>query len=123
MNMMWIDLSFQVQYEPTYQAKRKLDDIAAGALAGAKAAFAARNLDEAERLSGIAVSADDSKPTPLVIKGAIRRLRGSEEGVHLMAKLAARTIDTESFYTLVETYAGLPKAISPIRGITLRKAA
>ena len=62
------------------------------------------NLEEADRLSGVAISADDTKLEPLAIKAAIRRRKGNGAGERLMTELAAPALEEKLFKLLVEHY-------------------
>jgi hypothetical protein len=98
---LWLDQSFGWHYQPREQAHKTLDRIATDSINGAKAALAARNFEEAERLSGVAISANDRLVAPFAIRAAIRRLQDNVTGEALMAELAARVLDKESFTLLV----------------------
>jgi hypothetical protein len=101
---LWIDQSLHQHYEPTDEVKRKLSRIADEAIESAASALRNSDLPEAERLSGVAISADDQRVEPLAIKAAIRRIQGNDGGEHLMAKLAERALNQELFKVLVDRY-------------------
>jgi hypothetical protein len=100
---LWIDQHFERHYEPVEDADRTLRSIADEAIKGAGEALRRGDNPEAERLSGVAISADDSRVEPLAIKAAIRRL-GNRPGEGLMADLAAPFLDARCFGLLVADY-------------------
>jgi hypothetical protein len=101
---LWIDQAFQRHYRPRDEANRELGRIAAEAIGNAEEALRLGNLAEAERLSGVAISADDTKLEPLAIKAAIRRIQGNAVGESLMAELAASVLEERRFKLLVDDY-------------------
>jgi len=101
---LWIDQDFQRHYQPRDEANRELSRIAAEAIENATEALHRGNLEEAQRLSGVAISADDTKLEPLAIKAAIRRLQGNSAGERLMAELAAPVLEERLFTLLVDNY-------------------
>jgi hypothetical protein len=116
---LWIDQSFQQHYEPADEAKEKLSRIADEAIEGAASALRNNELLDAERLSGVAISADARKMEPLAIKAAIRRRQGNEAGEHLMEELAEPVLNNESFRLLVDKYSGsLPRQARAARSYT-----
>jgi hypothetical protein len=82
----------------------------------ARAALKLGDLEEAERCSSVAISADDRKISPLAIKGAIRRRNGDEAGFRLMALLAEPRATIQEFKTLVDYYLTLHRG-SPMKGM------
>jgi hypothetical protein len=101
---LWIDQAFQRHYQPRDEAKRELSRIAAEGIKNAEEALRLGNLAEAERLSGVAISADDRKLEPLAIRAAIRRFHGNAVGESLMAELAAPVLEERRFELLVNDY-------------------
>ena len=101
---LWIDQAFQRHYQPRDEANRELSRIAAEAIENATDALHRGNLEEAERLSGVAISADDKRVEPLAIKAAIRRAQGNSAGERLMAELAAPVLEERLFKLLVDDY-------------------
>lgn len=101
---LWIDQAFQRHYQPRDEANRELSRIAAEAIENATDALHRGNLEEAERLSGVAISADDTKLEPLAIKAAIRRRKGNDAGERLMTELAAPVLEERLFKMLVDNY-------------------
>jgi|SRR5580658_169059 hypothetical protein len=101
---LWVDQAFQPHYQPRDEANRKLSRIAAEGIKNAGEALRRGNLEEAQRLSGIAISADDKRVEPLAIKAAIRRVQGNETGERLMAELAAPVLEERLFKLLVDNY-------------------
>jgi hypothetical protein len=101
---LWIDQAFQRHYQPRDEANRELSRIAADAIENATDALHRGNLEEAERLSGVAISADDTKLEPLAIKAAIRRRKGNDAGERLMTELAAPVLEERLFKMLVDNY-------------------
>jgi hypothetical protein len=104
---LWVDQSFQWHYEPVDEAEDKLRGIANEEIKHAEEALQRNDLEQAERLSGIAISADDRRVEPLAIKAAIRRMRGNKAGERLMAKLAAPVLNGTLFNLLVTQYCDL----------------
>jgi hypothetical protein len=101
---LWIDQTSQWHYQPRDEANRELSRIAAEAIENATDALHRGNLEEAERLSGVAISADDKRVEPLAIKAAIRRAQGNSAGERLMAELAAPVLEERLFKLLVDDY-------------------
>src|ERR1019366_1042950 len=101
---LWVDESFQWHYQPLDEAKRHLRDIAEKTIRSAEGALRRDDLRQAERLSGVAISADDRRVEPLAIKAAIRRIQKNKTGEQLMAELAAPALDERSFNLLVGHY-------------------
>lgn len=101
---LWVDQSQDWHYEPRGQVDKTLDEIAIASIENAEAALRAGNLGEAERLSGVAISANDRRVEPLAIKAAIRRVQRSTSGEALMAELAAPALEGRPFGVLVTDY-------------------
>ena len=101
---LWIDQSFKWHYQPLDEAKQELRRIADRAIQIAEGALRKGDLRQAERLSGVAISADDRRVEPLAIKAAIRRIQKNKTGERLMAELAAPVLDERSFNLLVDHY-------------------
>ena len=101
---LWVDESFQRHYQPLDVAEQELRGIADEAIRNAEDAVRRGDRHQAERFSGVAISADDRRVQPLAIKAAIRRLDKNRTGEQLMAELAAPVLDERSFNVLVEPY-------------------
>jgi hypothetical protein len=101
---LWIDQVFQRHYQPRDEADRELSRIAAAGIENAEEALRRGNIEEAERLSSVAISADDKRVEPLAIKAAIRRAKGKTAGERLMAELAAPVLEERLFKLLVDDY-------------------
>jgi hypothetical protein len=101
---LWVDQSYDWHYEPRGHVDATLEQIATASIGEAEATMRAGNLSEAERFSGIAISADDRRVEPLAIKAAIRRLQHSASGEALMAELAAPVLEGRLFGLLVGDY-------------------
>jgi len=101
---LWIDQAFQRHYQPRDEANRELSRLAAEGIKNAEEALHRGDLEEAERFSGVAISADDRRVEPLAIKAAIRCARGDSAGGRLMAELAAPVLDERLFKLLVDAY-------------------
>ena len=101
---LWVDQSFQWHYQPLDTAKHELHRIADEAVQNAADALRRDDLLQAERLSSIAISANDRRVEPLAIKAAIRRLQGNKAGEQLMAELAAPALEERLFNLLVDDY-------------------
>lgn len=130
---LWIDQSFQPHYQHSAEAHGELGCIATEAIGRAEEALRQGNLPEAERLSGIAISADDRRVEPLAINAAISRLNRDAPGERLMAELAASTLEARLFKMLVDDYcqaaprqkpaAPASSSGSPMRGMACQRAA
>jgi hypothetical protein len=105
---LWLDQRFAWHYEPRAQADKTLGQIATGSIREAEAALREGKLKEAERLCGVAISADDTRVAPLVLKAAIRRMQRNATGESVMAELAAPALDERSFTQLVNNYPEAP---------------
>lgn len=101
---LWVDQTFQEHYEPGEAAREKLHNIAKQAIHEAEEAWRKGAFEEAERLSGIAISADDRQLKALAIKAAIHRLRRNAAGERLMVELASTFLDDDGFALLVDHY-------------------
>jgi hypothetical protein len=101
---LWVDQSFQWHYQPWGEAEQELRRIADEAIRNAEDALRKGDLQKAERLSGVAISADDRRVEPLAIKAAICRLNGNQAGEQLMAELAAPALKGKPFNGLVGDY-------------------
>jgi len=101
---LWIDQSFQRHYQPLDEAESELGRIAERAIHEAEEALRQGNLADAERLSGVAISANDRRVEPLAINAAISRLNGDAAGERLMAELAASALEARLFKMLVDEY-------------------
>ena len=100
---LWVDQKFGYHYEPREHANRTLRRIADEAIAAAEESLRNGEHEKAERLCGVAMSANDSRVEPFAIKAAIRRLDG-KPGTDLMAELARPFIGQEGFNRQVEDY-------------------
>jgi hypothetical protein len=101
---LWVDQSFQWHYQRLDEVKRKLRAIAEEAIRNAEDALRRDDRQQAERLSGVAISADDRRVEPLAIKAAIRRIQRNSAGERLMAELAAPVMEERLFNLLVDDY-------------------
>ena len=101
---LWVDESFQWHYRPLDEAEQELRRIAEKAIHSAEGALRRDELRQAERLSGVAISADDRRVEPLAIKAAIRRIDKNKTGEQLMAELAAPVLEERLFNLLVDHY-------------------
>jgi hypothetical protein len=101
---LWVDQSFQCHYQRLDEVKRKLRAIAEEAIRNAEDALRRDDRQQAERLSGVAISADDRRVEPLAIKAAIRRIQRNSTGERLMAELAAPVLEERLFNLLVDDY-------------------
>ena len=110
---LWIDQSFQLHYQPLDEAGQNLSRIATEQIGHAEDAFRKDDLGQAERSSGVALSADDARVEPLAIKAAICRIRGDQSGERLMAKLAASVLEERLFNLLVEDYCASRQQLAP----------
>jgi hypothetical protein len=101
---LWVDQSFQPHYQPRAVAEQTLRRIADEEIKNAEDALRSGDLPRAERLSGVAISADYRRVEPLAVKAAIRRTQGDKGREHLMAKLAAPVLEERLFNLLVDYY-------------------
>jgi len=101
---LWVDQSFQWRYQPLDEAEQELRHIADEAIRKAEDALQKGDLQQAERLSGVAISADDRRVEPLAIEAAICRIQGNKTGEQLMAELAAPVLEERLFNLLVDDY-------------------
>jgi hypothetical protein len=101
---LWVDESFQWHYQPLYEAEQELRRIADKAIQSAEDALRRNDLQGTERLSGVAISANDRRVEPLAIKAAIRRIQKNKTGEQLMAELAAPVLEERLFTLLVNDY-------------------
>jgi hypothetical protein len=101
---LWVDQSFQWHYQRLDEVKRKLRAIAEEAIRNAEDALRRDDRQQAEHLSGVAISADDRRVEPLAIKAAIRRIQRNRTGERLMAELAAPVMEERLFSLLVDDY-------------------
>ena len=101
---LWVDQSFKWHYQPLDEAEPELRRIADKAIQSAEDALRRGDLRQAERLSGVAISADDRRVEPLAIKAAIRRIQKNKTGEQLMAELAAPVLEERLFNLLVDDY-------------------
>jgi hypothetical protein len=98
---LWVDQEMEPHYEPHATAQETLRSIANDSIQDAREAFAHGKRAEADRLCGVALSADDRLVEALAIKAAIRRQQQDTAGERVMAKLASRTLGPEAFERLV----------------------
>lgn len=89
---LWVDQKMAAHYEPRAKADEALRSIANDSIRDAREAFAGGNQAEADRLCGVALSADDRLVEALAIKAAIRRQRRDAAGERVMGKLASRAL-------------------------------
>ena len=101
---LWVDQSFQWHYQPWDEAEQDLRHIADEAIRNAADALRRDDLQQAERLSGVAISANDRRLAPLAIKAAIHRINGNKAGEQLMAELAAPALEESDFSEMVDRY-------------------
>lgn len=101
---LWVDQQFAWHYEPRDQINKTLGRIATDSIREAEAALKAGKLEQAERLCGVAISADDTRVEPLAIKAAIRRMQRNTTGESLMAELATPVLEERLFTLLVDAY-------------------
>ena len=99
---LFIDQAFQPQYKLREVVNSELRAIALKYISEAQAALRRGSFDEADRLAGIAISADDRLVEPLVIMAAIQRAKQDKGGEQLMASLVPSTVTENSFQELVD---------------------
>lgn len=138
---LWFDEEFVQHYEPFVDARDRLREIADSKIDQAQQALYAGNLDAAERLTAVAIRADDGRQEPFAIRAAIRLSRGKTNAIAVMKLLAPPTIGDTAFAALVEYYSGylrqapvvqssapadhqpLPSRGRPMQGVAARKPA
>ena len=101
---LWMDRASQWRYQPRDEVNRELSRIAAEEIRNAEGALQRGDLQQADRYSSVAISADDKRVEPLAIKAAIRRAQGNKAGERLMAELAAPVLEERLFKLLVDNY-------------------
>jgi hypothetical protein len=101
---LWIDQASRWHYEPREEANKELSRTASEEIQQAEDALRRGDLQQAERHSGVAISANDKRVEPLAIKAAIRRLQENAAGERLMAELAAPVLEGRKFKLLVDDY-------------------
>ena len=101
---LYVDEAFQHHYQPREKANAWLDEVADRSIVEAENALTRGDYEEADRLAGVAISANDRKVTPLVIKAAVDRARGDHSGEQLMASIAQRFVPTPLFNRIVDHY-------------------
>ncbi len=99
---LYIDQEFQPQYKLRETVNSELLAIAIKYIAQAQAEFRNGSFAEADRLAGIAISADDRLVEPLVIMVAIHRAKHDVAGEQLIASLVPSTVMESSFQELVD---------------------
>jgi hypothetical protein len=88
---LWIDQAFQWHYQSRDEPDGELRCIAAEAIKDATESRRRGSLEEAERLSGAAISADDMKLEPLAIRAArFAASKATAPASGSMAELAPR---------------------------------
>ena len=102
---LWIDRQFQPHYEPSAIVRSFLGKMANENIALAKAALARGNFDEAQRLAGIAICANDRCIDPLAIRAVICRIEKNPAGERLMAEMAHPALTPEAFSAIVDDLA------------------
>ena len=101
---LWIDDSRAHHYEESWKANVTLNNISLLNIVHAEDELFSGNIDEAERLARIAISANDKQIDALVILAAISRKRNNIDGQNLMIKLASKHLRPCSFTSLVDKY-------------------
>ena len=99
---MFVDQQFQHHYELKETAKHLLAEIADKSIFEAEIALSRGEFDTADRLAGVAISADDRKLEPLVIKAVVRRVRRNAAGERLMATIARYAVSEILFNQMVD---------------------
>lgn len=99
---LWVDQGMAPHYEPRALAEETLRGIAEESIRQARGAFAKGDYAGADRLCGVALSADDRLVEALAIKAAVCRQHGDSVGERVMAKLASTSLGPKGFESLVE---------------------
>jgi hypothetical protein len=95
---LWIDQAFQWHYQSRDEPDGELRCIAAEAIKDATESRRRGSLEEAERLSGAAISADDMKLEPLAIRAArFAASKATAPASGSMAELATTAIEERRF--------------------------
>jgi hypothetical protein len=128
-------------YEPFVHARDRLRRIADEKINQAHKSLCAGDLEGAERLTAIAIRADDNRHEPFALRAAIRMSRGKTNEVAVMKLLAPPTVGDTAFRALVDYYfcclppssnalgtapnahGPLPSSRRPMRGVALQKPA
>lgn len=101
---LWVGLDKAVHYEPIPEASAKLREIAVGHASRAAEALQADDLENAENLCRVALSADDRLMDPIAISAAITRRRGNKGDEKLMGKLAHGRLTPQGLEYLIDGY-------------------
>ena len=101
---LYVDEEFQHHYQTREKVNASLDEIADRSIAEAKIALIQRDFKKADRLAGVAISANDRKFESLVIKAAVDRALGDSAGERLMASIAQRLVSITYFNQMVDDY-------------------
>ena len=104
-HQLWVDVEGKVRYEPASEAKRAQSQIHIGHLNAALAALREGQFDEARRLAGIALAANDRAGEPCALIAALHVLHGELPQAKFMKKSAEQAgINAKSFIRTVEDY-------------------
>ena len=122
---LWLDLSHAPRYEPISKAAETLRQMANEYISWAESAFQSGNLEEAERLSGIAAAADDQRLEPYAIQAAIDLSNHDVAGARLMSDIAATIRGGHAYQLLVDQYFSriCPAPPRPMHNAALARAA
>lgn len=94
---LWMDVEGEVRYQPRRQVDEALRRIYDHHFDLAETAFRDRRWDEAERLCGICILADEGKLEPYFMKAAILQSLGRPRGVERLREITGRSIDAQRF--------------------------
>jgi len=111
---LWIDADMVPQYDPIDVANETLGKIAAEHINSAELALQRGAVEEADRLAGVALCADDRRLEPLAIRAAIRHRQGREGAVKLMAQLATPPHGERVFDTMMKCYGEMIPTEAPV---------
>lgn len=99
---LWVDLAFEIHYEPNLDAAQKQRSYAWAKTEEADQAFLAGDLAAAEEALQRALNVNLPLIETLVLKAAIRRLEHRELGVSLALESAKELCSEATFFSLVD---------------------
>lgn len=102
---LWVDENGAVRYEPSSEARRNQNRIHLAHLGAAVSALHEGRIEEARRLAGVALAANDRAVEPRALIAALHALRGETVQARFMRKSAEQAgTNGDSFTLLVKNY-------------------